>query len=307
MRWYLKSAGFKVLSAIPGGTRLYSFTQQKITHSTDATVERVEQKIRVGLEYWDWLKAHNRAERVRDGTVLDFGAGWHPTIPLLFYCFGVQRQELLDLSQLMTPAGVADTVTLLRNAVSSPDWPRKGDLKRLPDVPTDVNADVRTILGHWGMTYHTPYAPETGSLRSSVDAAICTQVLLHISRDGIHHCFRMLHDILKPGGLIMGTVHLMDLYSHTDRSITPYNHLKYSPETWERWVNTPMMPFNRFKARDYREALTATGFRIVEERINTPSTEDYAQLDKVQAHPYFNRYTRDELVAKQLFFVAEKS
>ena len=307
MRWYLKSAAFKVLSAIPGGTRFYSFAQQKITHSTDATIERVEGKVAVGLEYWNWLKANDRADRMREGTLLDFGAGWHPTIPLLYYSFGVSRQALLDLSPLLTQRQIAETTRIFRELVSAPTWSACNDLKRLPEVPMDLEAGVETLLGRWGMSYHTPYKPESGALRGKVDAVFCTQVLLHIPREGLRQCFQMLRETIKPGGLILGTVHLMDLYSHSDRRITPYNHLKYSPAFWERWINTPMMPFNRFKARDYHELLVDAGFKILHEAVNAPTAADYAQLDTVKPDPHFDRYTRDELVAKHLFFVAERS
>ena len=307
MRWYLKSAGFKVLSTVPGGTALYSFAQQNITHSTDATVARVDQKINVGLDYWKWLKAHGHADRILAGTILDFGAGWHPTIPLLNYALGVPRQALLDLSPLITARQIVKTARIFRERVSAPEWPAGAELQRLPEVPPDINAGVSTLLGRWGMTYYTPYAPKSGALRDAADAVFCTQVLLHLPREPLRQCFRMLRECLQPGGLILGTVHLMDLYSHTDPGITPYHHLKFSPEFWERWVNTPMMPFNRFKARDYRELLLETGFKLLHEEVNQPSATDYASLDTVKLDPYFSTYTRDELAAKHLFFVAQKS
>lgn len=306
MHWYLKSAGFKVLSTVPGGAQLYAFAQQHITHSTHGNAPRVDQKINVGLEYWNWLKAHGRADRIRGGTILDFGAGWHPTIPLLFYSLGVSCQALLDLTPLITARQIAETARIFRERVSAPGWPACAELQRLPDLPTDPEAGVAKLLNGWGMNYYAPYASESGALGGAADAVFCTQVLLHIPRDPLRHCFLMLHDCLKPGGLILGTVHLMDLYSQTDRRITPYNHLKFSPEFWERWVNTPMMPFNRLKARDYLELLAAAGFRILHQEINPPSADDYAQLDRIKVHPCFARYSREELAAKHLFFVAER-
>ena len=306
MRWYLKSAGFKVLSTVPGGARLYAFTQQHITHSTHGNAPRVDQKINVGLDYWNWLKAHGRADRIRGGTILDFGAGWHPTIPLLFYSLGVSCQALLDLSPLITARQIAETARIFRERVSAPGWSASAELKRLPDSPRNLDVGVTKLLDRWGMSYHTPYAPESGALRGAADAVFCTQVLLHIPRAALGLCFQMLLDCLKPGGLILGTVHLMDLYSQIDRRITPYNHLKFSPEFWEHWVNTPMMPFNRLKAHDYLELLTGAGFRILHQEINPPVADDYAQLDQVKVHPCFSRYSREELVAKHLFFVAER-
>ena len=307
MRWYLKSAGFKVLSAVPGGAKLYAFAQQHVTRSTTPNRPRVEQKIGVGLQYWQWLKAHGRAEALRDGAILDFGAGWHPTIPLLNYSLGVPKQFLLDLTPLMASQRVVDTVRIFRDVVSDPGWPARGELRRVPEPVKNEDTPPTDLLGRYGFSYHAPYDPASGALRAAADAVFCTQVLLHISREGLGHCFQLLHDCLKPGGLLLATIHLMDLYSMADARITPYNHLKFSPQCWERWVNSSLMPFNRLKARDYRELLVAAGFSPLHFEVNAPSDADFAQLDSVKIHPYFQHYTREELVARHLFVVAQRS
>ena len=307
MRWYFKSAGFKVLSTVPGGTRLYSFAQEHITRSTIPSRERVSQKIEVGLLYWNWLKAHGYAETLRRGTLLDFGAGWHPTIPFLFYSLGVERQYLLDLSPLMRAEQCAATLKFFRALVAEPVWPARGELVRLPEPPGANGAPLEEWLRSLGMNYRAPYTPESGELREGVDVAICTQVLLHIGREGLRHCLALLRDCLKPGGVFLGTIHLMDLHSLADRRIGPYNHLKYSPWFWERVVNSPLMPFNRFKARDYRAAFETAGFRILDFEVNQPTDEDFAQLKRVRVHSAFRDYTPAELAAKHLFFAVQRA
>ena len=41
--------------------------------------------------------------------------------------------------------------------------------------------------------------------------------------------------------------------------------------------------------------------------VNAPTNGDFAQLDSVRIHPHFQRYTREELAAKHLFVVAQRS
>ena len=306
MRWYLKSTGFKAISALPGGNRLYGFAQAHLTKTTRATAGRVRQKLEVGLEAWRWLEARGRVPALRQGAVLDFGAGWHPIIPLLYYALGVPRQYLLDLAPLLTPYQIADTVRLFRQLVTTPDLPWRQEFQRLPEMPTAPNADVTAILKSWGLSYHAPYPDQLDQYRGVADVAICTQVLLYIPPAGLRRCFQIIRDSLKPGGLFLSTVYLMDLYAHEDFRITPYNHLKFSGKFWDHWVNSSMMSFNRLKAPDYLELLREAGFKIVHQEVNAPTPEDYAQLDQVKVHPEFARYSREELAAKHLFFVAER-
>ena len=89
-------------------------------------------------------------------------------------------------------------------------------------------------------------------------------------------------------------------------SVDKYNQLKYSPETWERWINSSIIQFNRFKAPDYHEMLEKAGFKIIHFEVEPATAEDYAELGRIQIARCFERYTREELAARGLFFVAQK-
>src|SRR5437016_6027641 len=101
MNWRVKVAGFKALSCLPGGKGFYRFTQKHLTGSLRATEARVSQKIDIGFQYAARLTALDLKDALLKGHHLDFGAGWHPTIPLLFYSLGVDRQSLLDVTPLL--------------------------------------------------------------------------------------------------------------------------------------------------------------------------------------------------------------
>ena len=104
----------------------------------------------------------------------------------------------------------------------------------------------------------------------------------------------------------MATVYLKDLFADKDKGISKYNHLRYSAESWERWVSSPLMAFNRFKARDYRELLEEAQFEIRRFEIEQGTAEDLKELAGIPIDPFFKRYSREELAAKNLFFVAQK-
>ena len=304
MNWRIKVAAFKLLSALPGGSGFYRFLQQRVTRSLAPTTNRINQKLEVGLQYFRTLKEMQKDEILVNGVHLDFGTGWHPTIPLLYYCLGTPRQYLFDIVSVLDDKLIEGTVKTFLEIVNQPDWPDSGLLRRLP--PVNVGPDWQRYLESLGITYAAPYAEVFPSLTGKVDVVTCTQVLMHIPRDIMRWCFTEIYKSLKPGGLFLSTVHLKDLYANTQSGLSKYNHLRYSPKSWARWVNSPLMSFNRFKARDYRELLEETKFEIVRFDVEGATEEDLAELEQIPIAKCFARYSKEELAAKHLFFVGRK-
>jgi hypothetical protein len=116
MRWWTKAAALRILSLIPGGGSLYAWLQQQVTRSLVPNRGRVAQKIGVGLAHVDWLEGNHCADTLSAGTHLDFGVGWHPTIPLLHYSLGCEGQYLLAVKPALTRPLLPQTVDAFRLA-----------------------------------------------------------------------------------------------------------------------------------------------------------------------------------------------
>jgi hypothetical protein len=130
---------------------------------------------------------------------------------------------------------------------------------------------------------------------------------MYVRRAIAPRCLSQIHGSLKSGGLFLATIHLRDIlagFSHT--GLTKYQHLRYSPETWERRINSSLMSFNRFKAPDYRVLLEEAGFEIRHFEVEPGTDEDLEELNQVRIDPCFQHCTREELAARHLFFVAQK-
>jgi len=306
MRWYMKVAAFHVLSALPGGGWLYRFAQDHITKGLVPTRPGVQQKIDVGLQYWKWLRDHQHTALMNGGTHVDLGTGWHPTIPLLYHSLGVDRQYLLDVVPLFDAKLLMDTTRVVREILTDPHCPIRDQIRRIPEQPILSNEQIPAWLATLGMHYEAPCENAGQTLQGRADVVTSTQALLHADRASLERSFRAVHTALKPGGLFIATIHLKDLYANFDRGITHYNHLKFSPWVWEHVVNSPLMPFNRLKARDYREMLERAGFVLEAFEVEGPTEADLRLLESVRIHKSFSRYTREELAAKHLFFVARK-
>ncbi len=306
MGWRAKSAQFKFLSMLPGGTALYNYTQEKITKSTLASLTRVDQKIKVGLELWDWARKNNCSGKLVDGNLLDLGAGWHPTIPLLWYAFGNNCQTLIDVLPNMDALKATDTINLFRKIAADPKFPARNSVKRLPEAKPTQSALASDVLSPLGIEYHAPYGDLLQRQLGHYDMVICTQVLQHIPKPVQLAIFKELFAAMKPGGLFHATVHFVGQFRSPGLNRGQYEHLSFSPTTWENWINSSLMGFNRLKGPDYRETLEQAGFIIREFKLTLPTPEDLAELKRTPVHSSFSHYSETELAARGVFFVAEK-
>ena len=60
------------------------------------------------------------------------------------------------------------------------------------------------------------------------------------------------------------------------------------------------------KAHDYRQVLEPAGWVLETFDVAGPTEVELRQLDTVKIHRSFARYSREELAARNLFFVARK-
>jgi len=113
MKWLRQSSGFlNCYPCCPGGVSLYRLSQEQFTKSLVPTRERVDQKVEVGLRYFEWLTAPwERAAICSGGAHLDISEQvWHPSIPLLVLFDGAQPGSFLfDLAPVLDDEALVST------------------------------------------------------------------------------------------------------------------------------------------------------------------------------------------------------
>ena len=291
---------------MPGGKAFHQFTQEQVTRSTDATHDRINQKVEVGLRYWDWLDKNGRTTGFLNGRIVDFGAGWHPTIPLLWHLFGAKQQLMLDIQPNMDTPKVSDAVRLLNQISSDSSWKSKRFCKH-QTLPLPVHTELlSTALKSYGIEYYAPYRKLLKENAGAFDSIVCTQVLQHIDKSSLRRQFSEFFHSLKSGGLLMGVAHLVGHFRNPNLQTGQYQHLEASPWVWDNFYNSSLMSFNRLKGPDYLQLLTESGFRIHNFEVEGPTAEDLAELKQTKIHPSFAHLTAEEVAAKLVFFVAEK-
>ena len=299
----MKIAAFKLLGLMPGGCAVHRYFQQNITESLRVTEGRVLQRIQVGIEYLDSIEQILIAKDFSRFTHMDIGAGWMPTIPLLFYSSGFDRQLLLDINPNLDARIVSDVVQTFRQLVAK-DKTLQSRCQRLPPI-VDPSETLETYLTRLGIRYVAPYSENDLVSDPGFKIVTCTQGLLHLSKHQLRSLFQAMSLALADGGLFLAPVHLYDIYSDFDKALSPYNKWRYSDFVWERLINSKMMTFNRLTASEYRRLLEASGLDVVKYHVPEPSDSELQQLRRIKVHKQFSNVPERELAARYLFFAAK--
>ena len=134
----------------------------------------------------------------------------------------------------------------------------------------------------------------------SIDLVFSTFVFEHPGADIIKGLLAEFRRVASPQAVMSHYVGIADQYAGFDKSITPYNFLKYS-DRWWRLLNNPVIPQNRLRVADYRELIKQTGWEIVEERNTSGSMDD---LGKIRLAPEFAKYSTEDLLVLLSWLVA---
>jgi SAM-dependent methyltransferase len=303
MRWIWKVMAFKVLGQMPGGEAIHYFLQKNITQSVVATDEAVLQRTRVGIEYLDFMGQFLNIEDFSGMTHVDIGAGWMPMIPLLFYSAGFERQLLCDIRRNLRPEIVADVISTFRR-VASHEKDLEIRCRRLPP-PIDPRDTLERYLARLGIRYVAPYGLHDLLEEKGFKFITCTQVLPCLNKEQLRSLLRIIASALKGGGIFVAAIHLYDLYSSFDKTISPYNKWKYSDLLCEWLINSKMMSINHLTASEYRQLFEESGLEIVEFRVAEPTISDLQELRRIKVHKQFSHVPERELAAKDLFLAAK--
>ena len=95
-----------------------------------------------------------------------------------------------------------------------------------------------------------------------------------------------------------------DHYSHTDKSIGPYNFLSFGEGAW-KLLNPRNHYQNRLRHIDYIKIFIAAGFQVIEEHYEIPE-DAQAALSSIKLDKRFRKYALDELMTIYGHFVLRK-
>jgi SAM-dependent methyltransferase len=280
VRWLGKAAVQKAIGHLPQGERLNYVFQRRVLRNLPSSDAAFARKVERAEHHLAALDEHGPRRPRNELVFYEFGAGWDLIVPLTYFKHGIRRQILVDIRPSVRLDLVADTARRLGL-----------------DPPRDL-AEV-------GIEYLAPRdARNTGLPPASVDFISSTDTCEHIPPDDLSRIFVECRRLLRPDGIFSCRIDMQDHYSYFDPSVSRYNFLRFSEQTW-RLVNSPIHFQNRLRRNDYLALLDEAGLEVVQERPSRPSEDDLALLRQLElAERFRNGYPLDELGVKTLAFVA---
>lgn len=304
MRWILKAALQKGMSALPAAESVNYVFQRRVTRSLPAPEETFRRKFGRALAHLEAYVEHGPRRTLEEAVFYEFGAGWDLEIALAYWSLGVDRQVLVDIRPNVRFELVNETVLRLRRLRTALEK-EAGLPLRDPGVADLRSADE--LEERFGIAYLAPRdARATGLAADSVDFVSSTNTLEHIPAEDVVPILTECRRLLRPDGALSSRIDLRDHYSYFDPDISPYNFLRYEERSW-RWFNSDVLHQNRLRRPDYLDAFKAAELDVVVEEPSRPGEDDLAVLRRLEPATPFRHYPLEELGVKGLTVVARPS
>jgi len=252
--WKMKAAAFRLFDSMPAGGALHYLTQRRITRTIPRDLS----------EHDGWQIEHARTFQrffrgdLSQAHLFEFGAGWDLHSSLVQWCYGINEQSVLDISRLVKLELVNLTIRHLRA------HPPEGS-SRVPEVLLREPLDD-ALRRNYGIRYLAPAdARQTRIETGSVDLICTTSVLEHIPAPDLRAILTECRRIARDGAIVSHVVDYTDHYAHSDRSIGPYNFLRFPERRWQRF-NPAIHYQNRLRHFQYGDLFEAARFRVLAER-----------------------------------------
>lgn len=297
MRWLAKALAQKGLSGLPRPERANYVFQRHITRSLPVSAEGFARRFDRADQHLRAYEEHGPGHAPSEAVFYEFGAGWDLAVPLSFWSLGVERQILVDLRANVRFELVDATLDRLRGLAAG---------RPLRDPGRAPVRSVAELERRFGIRYLAPCdARATGLPPGSVDFVSSTSTLEHVPAEELVPLLAECRRLLRPDGVMSSRIDLSDHYSHFDRSLSPYNFLRYSERAW-RLANSSLLYQNRLRRPDYVRAFEEAGFVLVAEKAWRPKRgpNGPARLDLAER---FRAHDLEDLAVLGLRLVARPS
>lgn len=259
--------------------------------------------------------ARMQGSRIDGSRVIEIGTGWVPLMPYMLWLIGAKRIHCIDLNRHLLKRAATrmirwlitddETIERLRTRGNHKMFSRRLDRLRSLDNLLQVLDDSRSDDSE--IVYDAPSdARRVREADHCVDLVFSNVTLEHIPPGVISQILDEIHRLLKPEGRMVHLIDPSDHGSHSDRSISPVNFLRYDDHQWKKMVGDSIAYHNRLRVPDYQRLIEDASFQIevFESQINQHSLADLQHLPL--GEPRWKDYTDEDLARQFLTIVASR-
>jgi hypothetical protein len=303
--WLIKSAIHRVISWLPRRQFWNGLLQTYVTKSTEITPRAFEEKVAECNRHFAAFRLLNPDQE--EFTVMELGTGWVPIITVGLYLCGAREIWTIDIDPLLKKERLQAILELYSRYAANgqlrgvlPAF-RPDRVERLTALMAQAaDEPPAALLERLNIHVLVMDAQKTPVPAASVDFFESSGVLEYIPRVVLHGILGEFRRVALPGAVMSHRLNLVDQFSYFDRSITPFNFLKYTDSEW-RWFNSPLIWQSRLRISDYRALFHETGWKLVQEESVSGSP---GELAKVTLAPEFGHYRQADLLVLHSFLTA---
>lgn len=304
--WILKSTVQRLISWLPRSHRWNALFQKKISRGYFARQATFEGKLILCRQHFEHYRKFS-TQPAENFLAVELGTGAWPIVPIGLYLCGAAEIWTYDLVPLVESDLLQHTLTQFADAI------RQGSLRKyLPEARADRMAKIQKMadlpakenpvksLERLHIHVRVGDARHTTLPSHSVHFVFSTVVFEHIPAAIISGLFNEFRRILLPTGVMSHYIGLADQYANVDRTITPFNFLRYTSRQW-RWLNNPIIFQTRLRIEDHRHLVRQAGFVLVHEENVLGQPEE---LRAIPLAPEFSHHPFEDLLVLFSWLIA---
>ncbi len=295
--WMLKATVQGGLSLLPKAHSWNRLFQKYVTRSLEMNAAIYEHKLRYCRKHIENFLV-GRQNRGGSFSVLELGTGWFPIVPLGFYVCGASGIWTFDVVPLLHADGVTAIMNLFVQYAATGQlftilpWAQEQRVAELRRILRRSGLSATKTLEQVGIYARVCDTRDTGLEPSSIDLLVSNNTLHLIPEHVLYETFAEFRRVASANAVMSHHINMGDQYATFDRSITPYNFLKYSSFVW-RLFNNSLHDQNRLRLSDYRRIHQLARFEILWEENEKGSPKD---LERIRIAKEFHRYSKEELL-----------
>lgn len=304
--WLLKAAVQNIIGRMPNCHLWNSIFQKHVTKAYYPKLDTFKEKLIESRFHLDLYFKHSSLPK-QEFAVFELGTGPWPFIPICLYLCGASEIWSYDLHPLLSKDMMKKTLSFYcenaEDRITEILGPvRKERLSELQSLWKFVDEEEPDkLLRRINFYYITGDARTSNLPNGSIDFIFSTLVLEHIEPEVLIGLFDEFRRIASQDAVMCHYIGLADQYASVDKSITPFNHMKYTDFQW-RLFNNPIVPQSRLRIADYRHLFNQSGWNIVEEK-NTLGLKD--DLDSIAISSKFKHFSMEDLLVLYSWIIAK--